>query len=98
MDQIIEKLFVNAPGPAAIVIVVLIFTKFIKSQRRQDLAFFTQLHEDHLDARKLTREAIKENSAALQGHMVAMQRYTDSLETLAQSVASCAIRSSQHNP
>lgn len=72
MLKIIEQL----PSTAAVIVVVIIFVKYIA--KRDDL--WTELHKEHLEARKISGEALKANTEALAKNTAAFVSMTERLE------------------
>ena len=70
MTKLIEQL----PAVAAVIIIVLIFIKFLEGDRKVSREFYLQLHEEHLEARKETQLRISENTDALKENVVATTR------------------------
>lgn len=86
MDQLLIEIGKGAPAAVAVVIVVIIFVKMMREERIATTKFFKELHDEHLDERSRSREAIHENSAALQQNVVATTRNTDSLAQFTRSI------------
>jgi hypothetical protein len=63
--ELIEKLALQVPSLVVLVIVVWLFLRYMNQQRKDFSNLIGRLHEDHLDARKLTREALADNTEAM---------------------------------
>ena len=60
MEQILQKLLAEAPNMGVLLIVIYLF---LKAQEKRD-SFIKQLHDEHIEARKESKDAIKENTVA----------------------------------
>ena len=72
--SVLPKLIEQLPAVAAIIVVVMIFIRFLEGDRKVSREFFTQLHEAHLEARKQSTDQIHDNTEALRDNAVATTR------------------------
>lgn len=79
---VLPKLLEQLPAVAAIIVVVLIFIRFLEGDRKVSREFFMQLHEAHLEARKQSTEQIHDNTEALRDNAVATTRNTGMINDL----------------
>jgi len=70
------KLVEQLPSTAAVIIVVVIFVKYIT--KRDDI--WTELHAEHLEARKVALVALQQNTEALAKNTLAFQQVASRLE------------------
>lgn len=87
-NDVIPKLIEQVPAVAAILILVIIFIKFIEGERSNAQLFFKQLHQSHLDARKEAMDRMQGNTEALKENIIATIRNTDQLSQLSRIVDS----------
>lgn len=93
MDPALLKIITECTSAGASVLIVWFFTRHLKSTRRaeielrtKELSFFQLMHTEHIDERKLSRDAIRENSAMLHKHMVTMEVFTKTLEDFGEKI------------
>lgn len=84
--SILAKLVEQLPAVAAIIIVVMIFIKFLESDRRVSREFYQQLHDAHLEARKESQTRIADNTDALKENVVATTRNTSMIADLSRII------------
>jgi hypothetical protein len=75
VDKLIENLVDQVPSTVAVIVVVMVFIKYIA--RRDE--FWKELHEDHMEARRLSRECLDKNTFAMHENTMASHRLTEHL-------------------
>lgn len=86
MDPIWAKLIEQSPGVAGVVIVAWLFIRFLKSERRIVMKAIIDMHQEHIEARRLTRDAIDRNNERLTENIRVTQHNSDQLEMLSKAV------------
>lgn len=85
MEKILENAVGQAPG--LVVLIVLVFA-FLKRDRERDVMaverdqFIRQMHEEHLLARKESRDAIADNADATRENTTALGMLRSTVESL----------------
>lgn len=86
MEDLIKQGLAQAPALTVLVILVYLFLAYLKSAQStlKDLfnssqAFIREMHQEHLDARVQSRDAIHANTEALSRNTVAMTEMKDSV-------------------
>lgn len=103
MEQYVQKLVEQAPAIGALVIIVMLFLRHIRSDREQQNRFFDQLqasqnrvfeqmHSDNMTARGETRSAIERNSNTITENVRVTTRNTETIERLARAIERCEIK------
>lgn len=99
MDNALINIVKELPAAGAIIVVVILFIRFIKdvmadqkSEREQTKSFFKEIHAEHLDARQLTRLALEKHAEITLQNIIATQKNTDTLERLSLSIERCGTR------
>ena len=65
MEEVLKQAAVQLPATVLVIVVVMMFLKFIERFMNRQEAFLKQLHDEHLTARNQSREALEENSVAM---------------------------------
>lgn len=93
MDNLLLSIAKELPAAGAIIFVVIVFIRFIKSvladqknEREQAQVFFKSMHDEHLDARALTRLALEKHADITLQNIIATQKNTDTIERLSISL------------
>jgi hypothetical protein len=73
MDPVIEKLVTNGSALAVLVVVVWLFLTHLKDTRKEDRATMLNMHEQHLEARKESQLALRENAESTRQNTKAIQ-------------------------
>src|SRR5882672_6708436 len=95
MEKIGEKILEQSPIAAVLLFVFIIFIKYLtvrdKSMREYHAEqakiqrdHFDRFQEEHLDARKLSREALQYNTSALEANVSATNRNSFAVEKSAE--------------
>lgn len=84
--SVLLKIFEKLPDVASIIVVVLIFIKFLTDDRKAGREFFKQLHDDHMEARKDSQARIGENTEALKENVIQTVRNTGMLADLSRII------------
>lgn len=87
MEEMLKEFLKQTPLGATVVFVVVVFVRHLEKMRTlqaEDRAsndqFLAQLHNEHLDERKLTRAALSENNVLLRDNSKALTALTSQLE------------------
>jgi len=78
IEPILAKLLEQMPSTAAVIVVVIIFVRFVRERE----GTYRQLHEEHLVERTLSRGAIDRNTDAMLKEVAAKQELTDRLRSI----------------
>lgn len=92
MDTSLIKILAELPTTGAVIITVVLFIRFVKEDRSASQLFFRQIHEEHLDARKQSREAMQNNAQVVSNNITATERNTVTLEKVSQSLERLAAK------
>ena len=65
MDEIFKQAAVQLPATVLVIVVVMMFLKFIERFMSRQEAFLKNLHDEHIAARELSRDALTENSETM---------------------------------
>lgn len=65
MDEILKQAAAQLPATVLVIVVVILFLRFIERFMSRQEAFIKQLHDEHVTARQSSRDALIENSEAL---------------------------------
>lgn len=76
MEKMLSELILQAPSTVAVILVVVVFVRYIG--KRDDL--WTELHREHLEARRVSSEGLKANTEALAKNTSAFIQMTQRLE------------------
>lgn len=77
MDQLILKLIEQTPSTAAVIVVVVIFTKFTSKRDAVWQKLHTEAIAEHLDARKASKDALDRNTEAMIKNIEASTKLSD---------------------
>lgn len=92
MEQVVQKLIEQAPGVAALIVLVMLFLRHIRSEREQQNKFFEQIHADNTEARKDMKTAIERNTVTITDNVRVTSKNTDTIDRLARAIERCEIR------
>lgn len=101
LDKLGEKLLEQSPAGAIVIVVILIFMRYLKDRDRANRDYhreqretlvktFKQFHDEHIDARSESRDAVHRNTSALETNVSATNRNSFAVETLAKSIDTLA--------
>ena len=84
--EVLAKMAEQIPNSVALIVVILIFVKFLDGQSKQSQNLYRILHEEHLAARLESQKRIQENTEALKENVVATTRNTGMMGDLSRIV------------
>lgn len=86
VNDVFPQLVTQLPSAAAVIVVVMIFVKFLGDQQKINRDFFHQLHEAHLQAREEMIRKLSDTAEAARENVVATTRNTGMLADLSRAI------------
>src|SRR5690348_8767746 len=101
MNEFVTRLMAQSPMAAAIILVILIFMRYLKDrdssnrqyhrEQREEMAnMFKRFQEEHLHARGESKDAVQRNTSALETNVSATNRNSYVIESLVKSIDNLA--------
>lgn len=87
MEKALESLVGTAPGAVAIIIVVILFLKHL---RERDV-LLRDLHTEHEESRKASRQVIDENSKMIGQHLELSRELSLVLKQVSENMKMCQV-------
>ena len=84
--DVLSEIMRQLPAVGAIIVLVLIFIRYLETQQIVTREFFQTLHSQHLEARKQTDQRLEENSVALRENLTATVRNTGQISDLSRII------------
>lgn len=86
VNDIMGQLVTQLPSAAAVIVVVMVFVRFLADQQKVNRDFFAQLHEQHMQAREEMIRKLSDNAEAARENVVATTRNTGMLGDLSRAI------------
>ena len=80
MDALLEKLLINGSPLVVLVVIVVVFLRFMANEGKEIRAMLAQMHTDHLEARKESLQAVDRNTAAMMDSSAAASKLANAVE------------------
>lgn len=78
MDTIIKEFIKDAPGIGALIVIVVYFLRYLKERDKM----WQVMHDEHIEARKLSRESIDRNSDRLHENTDSNHKLADRIDKI----------------
>lgn len=85
MEKVIEGLAANSPAAVAIIVTVILFLRAMKDRD----SLLRELHTEHEESRKASRQIIEENSRVLGQHLELGREVSGVLKEVSQNLQMC---------